>query len=504
MFFLGWIFIAFYIFLIFTSANKKIKIRPLNYLITILSTLILLSPVICSFCYLLNWSFGNPILDKDAILAFFQTNVSEASSYFVDFVDKKRFIELLIGSIIFIYLSYKMTSNIDFKAELKHHFLIIIIGLGISIVVLYKYSNNLVTRPLEEASETLEQYYLFNNLKNQREDIIKNLIENDKSYKGTYVLVIGESENRTHMGVYGYEKETTPWQSSIKNSNNTILFEQAYSCHTHTIPVLTYALTQKTQYDNNNDGWEKAVSLIDMAKYSGKFNTAWISNQGKFGLYETPISSIADTADQKIWTEMDWSLKQVYDGELVDYIKSIKLSSEKNLVVIHLTGSHSRYINRYPPEYEKFNGDSDILNSYNNTIYYNDYVLKMIYETVKNISDFKSMIYFSDHGEDPDKMLGHNSSQFTWEMTKIPFWMIFSDSYINEHPNIIEILRLHKEHPFTNDMIFDTVLGVLGITNNDYYNPSNDLSSSFYNHSFLDLKTLYGKKSLSIYISKDK
>ncbi|MGN1393777.1 MAG: phosphoethanolamine transferase [Succinivibrionaceae bacterium] len=493
--------------MIFNIFKKKIKIRAIKYLLTIITTAILFSPIIFSFCYLLNWSFGNPILDSDAILAVYQTNILEAHSYFVDFAHKKRFIELLVGSLILIFLSYKMNSNIDlasFKTGGKN-FLLIIIGFVVSIVVLYKYSSNMVTEPLVKANETLEQYKIFNNLKNQRKDIIKKINANDEGFKGTYVLVIGESESRTQMGVYGYEKDTTPWQSSIKNSINSIFFENAFSCHTHTVPVLTYALTQKNQYDNKNDDWEKTASLVDIVKYSGKFNTSWISNQGKIGIYETPISSIADSADQKKWTEIDWTdpAKNIYDGELIEYLKTINLNSEKKLIVIHLMGSHSSYTDRYPPLYTKFTGDSDYLNTYNNSVYYNDHVLKMIYETVKNIPDFKSMIYFSDHGEDPYMMLGHNSAQFTWDMAKIPLWMIFSDSYIKEHSDIIKTLRLHINQPFTNDMMFDTVLGVFGITNNEYYNPLNDLSSSSYNHSFLDLKTLYGKKSLKEMLTKD-
>ena len=82
-------------------------------------------------------------------------------------------------------------------------------------------------------------------------------------------------------------------------------------------------------------------------------------------------------------------------------------------------------------------------------------------------------------------------------MAEIPLWMYFSDSYISEHKIKFDSLKNHAVTPFTNDLIFDTVLGILGAQKSEFYYKNNDLSSMEYNHSFHDLKTLHGKKSLS-------
>ena len=65
-----------------------------------------------------------------------------------------------------------------------------------------------------------------------------------------------------------------------KENKNFLLFDHAFSCHTHTVPVLTYALTAKNQY--NNQLLENAVSIIEMAQSAG-YKTVWLSNQVRYG-----------------------------------------------------------------------------------------------------------------------------------------------------------------------------------------------------------------------------
>ena len=505
IFFFGFIFASFILVLIIEKIKELFLSKVFLFFLNILSTIILIAPIALTLCYLLNWSFGNPVLSTDAILAFYQTNASESYSYFVDFIHKKRMFTIIVGLILFVYISYKMSSNIiigNLSNNLKNLSNWCVLGLCLIIcaVSFYKYNSNMVTMPFKKAEATLEEYKVFNELASERKNVIKKLTKkNDNSFKGTYVLVIGESESRAQMGAYGYRRNTTPWLSKIKNNPNSIFFENVFSCHTHTVPVLSYALTQKNQYNNSDLDWQRAVSIIDIAKYTGGFNTTWISNQGKIGVHETPISSIADTADQQYFTNIDWTdpFITVYDEELISHIETLKQDSERNLIVIHLMGCHGSYTSRYPSNFDLFTEDSLQLNAYNNAIYYNDYVLHRIYETVKKIPNFQAMLYFSDHGDDVYRELGHNSAKFTWDMAKIPFWMIFSDEYQKNHPDIITNLRSHEKVAFTNDMVFESMLGLLGITDSEYYSGANDISSNEYAHSVADLKTLHGKKSLS-------
>ena len=135
---------------------------------------------------------------------------------------------------------------------------------------------------------------------------------------------------------------------------------------------------------------------------------------------------------------------------------------------------------------------------------YNQYWNVCQYNKIYNISNFKKlpnfngMLYLSDHGDDAAKGLYHNSAQFTYPMVEIPLWLYFSDSYISEHFQIVNTLKEHIDTPYTNDLLFETVLGIIGGANSEFYNKRNDLSSAAYKHSFNDIKTLHGAKKLKM------
>ena len=80
-------------------------------------------------------------------------------------------------------------------------------------------------------------------------------------------------------------------------------------------------------------------------------------------------------------------------------------------------------------------------------------------------------------------------------MTEIPFWMIFSDKYVKEHPSTVRNLKKNSDRPFTNDMLFDTMSSVLGIESN-FKDDKNDISSESYDRTLKELKTLHGERSL--------
>ena len=137
----------------------------------------------------------------------------------------------------------------------------------LNLLTVYKSSitpDNFFTNTLRETRNALAQYDNFSAQKNARQKILGSLKSLPKNAAGVYVLVIGESQNKGHMSAYGYHRPTTPWLQSIKNQHGFLLFDNAYSCHSHTVPVLTYALTAKNQY--NTLPLEQAASIIEIAQ----------------------------------------------------------------------------------------------------------------------------------------------------------------------------------------------------------------------------------------------
>ena len=76
------------------------------------------------------------------------------------------------------------------------------------------------------------------------------------------------------------------------------------------------------------------------------------------------------------------------------------------VMVLHIT-----YSKKYPTQFEKFKPvcnsvelgnctQTELINAYDNTIVYTDYILSKVIDDLKDLKEFKStMLFVSDHGE---------------------------------------------------------------------------------------------------------
>lgn len=115
-------------------------------------------------------------------------------------------------------------------------------------------------------------------------------------------------------------------------------------------------------------------------------------------------------------------------------------------------------------------------------------------QIVRKRSDFQGLFLMSDHGELVS--YGHNEDHFTWSMAQIPVWFLFSRDFNRAHPEIEANLRQNAGKPFTNDMMFDAVCGILGLTKSSFYDQANDISSMKYARTAEELTLLGGRVSL--------
>ena len=81
-------------------------------------------------------------------------------------------------------------------------------------------------------------------------------------------------------------------------------------------------------------------------------------------------------------------------------------------------------------------------------------------------------------------------------MTKIPFYMIFSDAYVRENPDAVQELKAHEGNRVTNDLLFNEMLAVMGIVIPQEYEKQNDLTSPAYDSDKLRFRTLHRQKEL--------
>ena len=306
----------------------------------------------------------------------------------------------------------------------------------------------------------------------------------------TIIMVIGESETRTLMNAYdSTHVPNTPWLSAEKENPHFTLFTNAYSCVWYTVPVLEHALTQSNFY--NDMPFNQSVSIIDMAKKAG-YKTYWYSNQGSVGVADTPISLVANTADVHEWVDQDLK-ESTHDGALLKFLDRIN-PEEKNFVVLHLMGSHIEYRNRYPVDFQKFNdGKINQEADFDNTILYTDWVLQQIYTYGRDKLHLDAMVYFSDHGSDPD--IARQPDGASFKVLRIPFFCYLSDEYERRNPEATHAIRNHADKYFTNDLMYEFICGLLNMES-PAYDPTYSLSSPQWSLERKDLVTRFGKTSL--------
>ena len=467
------------------------KNKYINNLITIILISLVLSIVALFWgFYLMTGGWFSP----DIMLAILQTNFNEATEYLCDYFNLKTMLLL----IVIVYVGYLLYSNIKkIKATdvLQNSKLLATFSVVAILFVTYKSSNNIVSEVFYNANHNLDVYNDFREKQIERKQSLS--LYNDitsNAPKGIYVLVIGESESRDYMSAYGYNKPTTPWLDKMSRQDNFILLKDAYSCHVHTVQVLTYALTAKNQY--NSVDVRNAPSIIEIAEAAG-YETAWLSNQVRYGAWDTPITVIASEANQQDWINHnsgESSSTNYYDSKLLESVEKLKMQ-DNMFIVIHLMGSHNSYDQRYPKDFAKFTTSGDI-GKYENSIVYTDYVLSKLYDRFKAMPNFQCMVYFSDHADDVAEDLGHNAARFTFDMTHIPVFACFSEKYTNDKADIVKRLRSSNDKTFTNDLMYNMILGIMGVQVKGLYEAGNDITSDKYWSEESRFRTMYGDRKI--------
>jgi lipid A ethanolaminephosphotransferase len=215
-------------------------------------------------------------------------------------------------------------------------------------------------------------------------------------------------------------------------------------------------------------------NLLDVLSRAG-FSILWRDNNSS-------SKGVAARLKEENIRHLDQNDEALLTG-LDNYIKSLKHDA---VIVLHQLGSHGpAYHKRYPEEFNKFKPGcntneiqsckkSDLVNTYDNTILYTDYILTKIIETLENNTQLNTaMIYISDHGESLGEygIYLHGTPYLIApkEQTHIPWIMWLSDSFSQEFGVDVNSLRVKAETgKYSHDNFFHSVLGLLDIKTHEY------------------------------------
>lgn len=452
-------------------------------------------------------------LTQDTLFAIFQTNFSEAIEFLRHFLKLKSLLILfpfLTLVIVLIYCQGKMRFQ-PVELPLGSLFVLLlffIISRNINDLRIFDFVSDGYNGYTSEISLFKEHQKL--------RKLEKDTLEATKKGKGeTYIVVIGESLNKAHMGLYGYHRDTTPILSELNKKSQLLVFNSAFSNHTHTQPVIRFAFTEANGI--NKKDFYTSPSIIDVLN-SADFETYWVSNQVRFGIYDNVVTVLADSAksiyylNKAIGKTIETS---EYDDKLIPYIENIlsKISNDNRVIFVHLMGNHVSYCSRFPDSYRQYKGElkvsefginsqdkfmSDNINCYDNSVKFNDHVVGEIINLLKNNSrGVRGLLYFSDHADDVLNNLGHNSNLFTYSMTQIPMLMWFSEEYKEKYSHVYNNLYKHLNSLFPTELLYDTLIGIFGISTSmrelEY-----DLSNKNFKIDENKIYVLYGKHKLKM------
>lgn len=305
------------------------------------------------------------------------------------------------------------------------------------------------------------------------EDARKAPVWAGRERKTLTVLVIGETARAQNFSLNGYERETNPLLRAIPGLIN---YTQVRSCGTATAQSVPCMFSGQ-----GRAGYRPGVGqegLLHILQRAG-FSVLWLENQGgcagvckgvpteHVGGGTRKLFELGESLDENLLTGL---------GEKVDAMQG------DAVIVLHTMGSHGpAYYKRYPAAFERFQPAckdaqfsrcqrSEIVNSYDNTIVYTDYVLAKLVEFLAQRDrrgQPTAMIYVSDHGEslgEGNVYLHGLPYAFAPDVQKhVPMLMWLSPKLQSDLRVNAGCLEHRRREPLSHDNFFHSVLGLLDV-----------------------------------------
>ncbi|MCC8036350.1 MAG: lipid A phosphoethanolamine transferase [Rikenellaceae bacterium] len=327
---------------------------------------------------------------------------------------------------------------------------------------------------------SVERWWMAKNYPSNIEDFSFDVKRDRTSGKREiYVLVIGEASRAHSWSLYGYGRQTTP---RLDTTSGLIpmadVFTQSNTTH-KSVPIILSAAAA-----HSYDRIYHVKGLPALFSEAG-FYTAFITNQPANRSLTDHLTAQSDTVIYA--TPRTRKAVQQFDGEVLPHLQNILGSTDSNLlVIIHTYGSHAQHYKRYPREFAKFSPDETtkispgnreaLLNAYDNSIYYTDYVLSEIIGLLQRTDVVSAMLYISDHGEDVmddsrNRFL-HASPSTTYYQLHVPAFIWLSEDYNIHFPDIADIIEDNSIKAASTGEVFHTMAGLAFLESENYIDRS--------------------------------
>ena len=420
-------------------------------------------------------------VEYEVFAAIANTTTSEAVEFFSTYL---FIVPLLFSLIIFsiIYLLILNTKEQNFRSK-KMAILLLILGLlGLSSSYVFSRDTLYKTYPLSipfYAKNYYKEIVVFKKNFNNINYTFQGVIDSSEDLN-TCLLVIGETARQQSMSIYGYERDTTPnMQEAIANNQLKAARYKATSAGVSTRLSVPLLLSTANSDDFSNLAKQPTLRHI--------FNevdiqTALLSNQEIAGRNNDIIALILNGMNDLTYlSESD--VTRGYDIDLVPHIEdAFQKQTSSMFLVLHLMGSHWKYDHRYPDSFSYFNEGDYRVDTYDNSIRYTDHVLGEIIKVMEKSNRPLCLVYTSDHGENLNDVGDGNYLHAIKEMTeyevKVPFVFVSNQAFYNRNKDKVDRMLSQQSSLVSHDNISHTLLGLMGVYDQNAYKESYDLSSA--------------------------
>ncbi|MFN3890206.1 MAG: phosphoethanolamine transferase [Beijerinckiaceae bacterium] len=300
------------------------------------------------------------------------------------------------------------------------------------------------------------------------------------------LLVIGETARAENFSLFGYARDTN---RELKKIPDLIPFPHVSSCGTDTAVSVPCIFSGLGRSRYSLAAFQRRENLLDLVRRTG-LDVLWIENQGgcKGVCARIPTVTLTDSKDARFCGD-----GECHDEILLEGLEQrIAAMQNGGVIVLHMMGSHGpAYFKRVPGAFARFQPvcetsqfskctSEQIVNSYDNTIAYTDFVLSRLVALLRKQDGVDTMmLYVADHGES----LGENGVYLhampyfmaPVQQTHVPMLMWFSQGVFGslaiDNGCIADLA--HEGH-FSHDNVFHTVLGMQRVQTS-VYNPDLDI-----------------------------
>ncbi len=301
--------------------------------------------------------------------------------------------------------------------------------------------------------------------------------------KTVVILVIGEAARAKNFQLYGYNRPTNPLLSQA----GVVALKNASACATYTTAAVRCILSPVDSESPFSKAYEPLPSYLQRNGVDVIWRTRnWGEPPMAVQTYQKASDLLADCAGARC------NYDEVLLSGLEQRIRTS--SSQRVFVVLHQSGSHGpAYYTKYPSEFEYFKPAcksvelgkctrEELVNAYDNTILYEDYLLFRAIGVLKKLRDTSTLlIYVSDHGESLGEygmyLHGIPYSIAPAVQKDIPFIIWMSDEFIRQ--KAVRADRFESQGMHSQRDIFHTVMGALSMRSDAYIRDYDIFSEAF-------------------------